>query len=284
MAICPTRADLQACMPIFWPAKLQALLPLSAASILAKQQAVFRKDWEAVSEAWGDVSRDEYLYMWLLVNSRSFYHTTPQTLKLPKSDHMIMQPVADLFNHTAEADCCRVAYDEHFFSMTTGRSHQPGEELFISYGAHSNDFLLVEYGFSLAHGLNRWDEISLDPYLCPLLSKHQQALLEDAGFWGSYVLDAETACYRTQTALRLLYLGEAQWRAVLDGRRDEDADQEAVDEALLKILRVCEKDVRSTLARLDRLRVGAEESRESLRQRWLQIKELVIANIFRLKG
>ncbi|KAG5981045.1 hypothetical protein E4U54_006694, partial [Claviceps lovelessii] len=286
-AVFPSKGDITASMPLSWPPELQALLPATAKTLLDKQSAKFAKDWSLVSAAYPSViTHDDFLYAWHLINSRTFYHTTRRTqTRLPKEDHMVLQPVADLFNHAPDGTLalCHVVFNEDCYTFTTSRSCKDGEELFIRYGPHSNDFLLVEYGFALPSGLNKWDEVGLDPYMCPLFMAQQKHTLDEAGFWGKYMLDAETPCYRTQTALRLLCLSEPQWRAVLDGQRDEDEDAEAVNRELLKVLRRCEKDVKSKVMDLDRCAAGDEEMTDRLRQRWLQIKELVASNMSRLQ-
>ncbi|KAJ6444022.1 SET domain-containing protein [Purpureocillium lavendulum] len=287
-AVLPSLEDVSAGMPICWPSELQALLPAAASAMLAKQQAKFDTDWALVSAAFPDdstharLTRDGFLYAWNLVNSRTFYHTTPRTEKLHKDDHMVLQPVADLFNH-APRGSCSVAYDAAGFTMVALRAHAPGDELSIQYGAHSNDFLLVEYGFALPRDANPWDETGLDAYVCPLFAPAQRRRLEAAGFWAGYVLDAQTACYRTQTALRLLCVSPAQWRAVLDGTRDEDLDAPAVDAELLRVLRRYEKDVRARVAEVERSAAGSDATRGLLRARWIQIKELVVAAISRIQ-
>ncbi|KAG5921288.1 hypothetical protein E4U42_005913 [Claviceps africana] len=283
-AVFPTQQDVAASMPLSWPPDLQALLPAAAKALLDKQSAKFARDWALVSAAYPGLARDAFLYAWHLINSRTFYHTTRRTqTRRPREDHMVLQPVADLFNHAPDGPLCHVSFDEDRFTITAGGPCRRGDELFIRYGPHSNDFLLVEYGFILPGRLNRWDEMALDPYLCPLFTPRQRRTLEEAGFWGRYMLDSETACYRTHTALRLLCLSEPQWTAVLDGRRDEDEDAEAVAGELGRVLRSCETDVRSKLVELHRCAAAEEETADRLRQRWLQMKELVVASMARLQ-
>ncbi len=95
-AVFPSKADIHAVLPICWPSELRALLPHTAATLLGKQSAKFQKDWAAVEAVYAPrLSKEDFLYGWLLVNTRSFYHTTRQTAKLPKEDHMVLQPVVD---------------------------------------------------------------------------------------------------------------------------------------------------------------------------------------------
>ncbi|TQW01046.1 hypothetical protein V2A60_002064 [Cordyceps javanica] len=287
----PSRDDIRAMLPVCWPAELRALLPHTASALLAKQSAKFQKDWAAVDAAafdtggGGRLSKEAFLHAWLLVNTRSFYHTTRRTAKRPKEDHMVLQPVADLFNHSP-AGWCAGAFDEAAFTITTRAAHAAGEELFIQYGPHGNDFLLVEYGFTLPPPLNdAWDETCLDPYLCPAAAAAgHRAALEDAGFWGGYMLDRQTACYRTHVALRALCLTPLQWRAVLAGERDEDRDKPAVDAALAALLRrQAETDVAARLRAVEEATAGEPLSRQSLRDRWAQIQELIVGTRRRLE-
>ncbi|KAK1255922.1 hypothetical protein MKX07_008181 [Trichoderma sp. CBMAI-0711] len=279
----PSRRDIASSLPICWPAKLRSLLPPGAKILLAAQQEKFNKDWALVEAAYPQLQKDEYLYNWLLVNTRTFYHTNRKTDKLPKEDHMALQPVADLFNHTPEG-YCTAAFDDKFFTFTTTRTHQPGEEVFIRYGPHGNDMLLVEYGFTLPSSLNPWDETCLDPYICPSLTADQRERLEAAGFWGKYMLDSQTACYRTYVALRMLCLPPRHWQDILDGLRDEDEDSPVINAALLKVLTKYDSDITSSLEQLAGSSVGDEEMRGSLTDRWLQIRQLVTAAIERLQS
>ncbi|KAM3506568.1 hypothetical protein MY11210_007509 [Beauveria gryllotalpidicola] len=294
-AVFPSRADIRAALPLCWPSELRTLLPHAAAARLARQSAAFHRDWACVEAAAvvydAALTKDDFLYAWLLVNTRSFYHATRATAKrLPKEDHMVLQPVADLFNHApAGGAFCVGAFDDAdaAFTVTTRAAHAPGDELFIQYGPHGNDFLLVEYGFTLPAPLNdAWDETSLDPYLCPALAAGgHRMVLEDAGFWGTYMLDRETACYRTHVALRALCLTPLQWRAVLDGERDEDRDRGRVEAALVAVvLRPAEEDAAARIRDVDEATAGEALSRQALRDRWAQIMELLVGMRQRLEA
>ncbi len=195
---------------------------------------------------------------------------------------MALQPVADLFNHSPNG--CSVAFTTSNFTITTTvPTPEAGQEMFIRYGLHSNDFLLVAYGFTLPHRLNTFDEVCLDAYLLPLFSPRQKDVLESRGFWGRYMLDADTACYRTQVALKVLCLPEHTWLDVLDGERDEDeeADLELVDGQLLKVLRKYAADIREVRDKVNDASVG-DVMRNILRERWEQISDLVETAITRI--
>ncbi|KAL8391200.1 hypothetical protein RB595_009993 [Gaeumannomyces hyphopodioides] len=323
-------------MPFCWPKELQDLLPCRAAELLRKQKAKFARDWDVVSAAGFSLPRpatvapatpipssptaaadadakqqqgsqqqhdtqplDEarYRYAWLLANTRTFYYVDPRTARLPREDRMVLQPVADLFNH-ADRDGCPVAFGEDDFTVRSGAAHEPGAELSICYGNHSNDFLLAEYGFVLDDGGgdgdgngNRFDEVCLDDVLLPRLSARQRDLLEGRDFLGNYVLDRQTACYRTEVALRLLACpssSAAAWEAFVDGGDGGGGrQQEAADRLLLGLLAEHRRGVvRKRVAALEGERmaaVGTAAQRGLLATRWRQIDGLLEAAIQRLE-
>lgn len=309
-------------MPLTWPEALQALLPTAAKRMLDKQRAKFEKDWALVSAAFpiqdkdkdkakarakgdsggapqAECTRDEYLYAWLLVNTRTFYFVTPKTEKLPKEDHMVLQPVADLFNHT-DRHGCHVAFDHAgSFTFTATRAYEKGEEVHISYGRHSNDFLLVEYGFVLAR--NEWDEACLDDAVLPALSRRQREEVDDAGFLGNYVLDRDTVCHRTQVAVRILAVDSGRrgggltmgkWHRFVKGLDDGEGSQAEVDALLVDLLGDYEDTIKSKVRDLKKWKVGDEDGAEDINEsrrelllgRWDQIRKLVRATIERLEG
>jgi hypothetical protein len=132
-----------------------------------------------------------------------------------------------------------VSFSSSGYTITTPAKIKKGEEVYISYGNHSNDFLLTEYGFILGEegGGNRWDEVPLDAYILPLFSAKQKERLEERGFLGKYVLDRKEVCYRTQVALRILVLPIRKWERFVDGLEDGEKEQGAVDKWLGKMLK-----------------------------------------------
>ncbi len=113
---------------------------------------------------------------------------------------MVLNPFADYFDHADEG--CSVEYGPKGFKISSDRVYERDDEIYISYGSHSNDFLLAEYGFILPG--NKWDEIQLDHILLAELSTRQRYQLEELGFLGKYALDHGTVCHRTHVALRLI--------------------------------------------------------------------------------
>lgn len=199
-------------------------------------------------------------------------------------DRMALNPVADLLNHT-DVNGCIVSFDDKHFTITTTKEYSVGEEIYISYGNHSNDFLLVEYGFLLAQ--NKWDEVCLDDVILPALSATQKEELESVSFLGNYVLDSRTVCHRTQVALRIMCVSLGKWQSFVDGVDDGERSQRMVDELLVKLLKKYEQAIKKTLksiATAGKFDEGAEKARDDLLEaRWAQIQALVAATIQRLE-
>ncbi|KAK0656474.1 SET domain-containing protein [Cercophora newfieldiana] len=284
-AVVPTASDLTSSLPLAWDPTLHPYLPPAASSLLQKQLTKFTSDHSiflSSSPAHSDIPKSTYLYNWLLVNTRTFYHETAKTkrLRLRPEDRMVLQPVADLFNHSSSG--CNVSFDKTQFTITTDRAYKEGEEVFICYGRHSNDFLLVEYGFVFDY--NQWDEVGLDELILPKLSAKQKEDLDEFGFLGKYVLDAETVCYRTQVALRILCLPSRLWLRFVQGEDDGEAHQKKVDELLVSMLRKYVGTIGDTLETIGSLEDGEASQREMLCLRWRQIRRLVDKTITRLES
>jgi hypothetical protein len=284
-AVLPSRESVSTHLPLAWNDRaLHRYLPKPAQALLNKQQSKFGRDWSAIQQSPLAVSipkQDDFLYFWLLTNTRTFYHDSPQMAKLPKDDRMVLQPVADLFNH-ADAGC-EVAFTADGFTITADKEYAEGDEVYICYGKHPNDLLLVEYGFVLAE--NRWDEVCLDDAVLPELSRQQKAVLDERGFLGNYVLDQSTVCYRTQVALRLLCVPVGKWeRLVYEGEDGGEAVQQEVDGLLAKILRKYRGKVEETIQELEELGDRQSWQQEVLSLRWQQIRRLVNQTIERLEA
>lgn len=201
---------------------------------------------------------------------------------------MAQSPFADYFNHTSSPSACTASFSSSGYSITTAAKIMKGEEVYISYGSHSNDFLLTEYGFILSEegGGNQWDEVPLDSYILPLFSSKQKERLEERGFLGKYVLDRRDVCYRTQVALRILVLPAKKWERFVDGLEDGEKEQGTVDKVLGKVLRQFEKEVKEKIKEVMGLGedVWMECQKDMLRRRWVQIEILIQAAIGRIQG
>lgn len=201
-------------------------------------------------------------------------------------DCMALNPFADYFNHTSRG--CHVSFTPEGYKILTDKRYDKGEEVFISYGNHSNDFLLAEYGFILPgageQGGNEWDEVLLDDYILPLLSAEKKEMLKSAGFLGRYVLDRTEACYRTQVAVRAQCLSERKWQRFVDGSDEGDDDKETVNAVLLKVLKRYLKDTDKFSKQVRAIKEGEASHRVMLGRRWKQIGDLLQREIDRIQN
>jgi hypothetical protein len=183
---------------------------------------------------------------------------------LTGSDCYVMCPFIDYFNHSDAG--CHQHHDAKGYSVTADREYKAGDEVFVSYGTHTNDFLLVEYGFLLDD--NSRDSIPLDHLLLPLLSSDQVAALKDDGFHGSYTLSAADPliCHRTQAVLRLIVLDTRRYSAFVSGDDDGSRDQPRVNQYVIGILTKYSRHIMDVIEEVDQLRLSEEQTRPKNRR------------------
>ncbi|KAK5046564.1 hypothetical protein LTR84_007325 [Exophiala bonariae] len=157
-----------------------------------------------------------FTHAWANVNSRCFYHVAPGK-RAPKDSNeaMAMVPAMDLFNHSHMANC-NTSYDRKGFHVVTEQAISAGQELLLSYGAHSNDTLWTEYGFIMDpngdDSIRGFDEVVLDG-LTPI----EMDVLEGVSYLGNYTLTAQGLCWRTEVVSWLGILSRNQWFRFIEG-------------------------------------------------------------------
>lgn len=272
-AVLPNMKDFEAGIPMLWPRELSDLLPLESRDNLRKREEGFQSGWSVFRDAFPEVPYEEYTYAWMVVNTRTFYNETPETLKYPWEDRLALIPVADLFNHSD--DGCKVYYSPNAYHIVADRAYKKGEELFISYSRHSNDYNLLEYGFIPDE--NPSDDVYIDDVVFPKLSKSHKEELKKRDLLGEYPLDPSTEEFRrTQGVLRLLCCTTKQFHEFLDGKEKGRFVQDRVDAYLVGLLEELLSDVVvRRLQQIEELKVGREDQRALLAKRWMQIEELV---------
>lgn len=283
----PTKMDFQSTMPLYFSKELRSLLPPAATTLLNNQLSKFDKDWSTLQPHLPSITKDLYTYTWLIVNTRTFYWEYPDLAnshpRLPKKrnrltadDCYAMCPFMDYFNHSDIG--CDPQADKMGYSVTADREYKAGEEVFVSYGSHTNDFLLVEYGFILDSNKN--DSIPLDHILLPLLNSGQIDALKEDGFHGDYTLSPQepTICHRTQTMLRLLLLDNRRYSSFVSGDDDGNKDQARLNSYLVDILEKYSRQIMDTIDEVESLTIESKARRRSSRRK-SQITEYVIAQL-----
>lgn len=278
----PTKEALAKALPFWWAQEAQSLLPEAASDLLRTQKQRLQSDWQVVSTKLPTTSFDQYTYNWFLVGTRTFYFTHQDTPDdIDPYECIALVPFADYFNHAEHG--CSVHFSPECYSFSADRVIQEGEEVFISYGNHSNDFLLAEYGFCLE--TNQWDVVSLDSVLSPLFDEERRRLLEEADFWEHYTLDVDSVCYRTQVAVRLLSMPSELWCVSMkSGFNEEDEYQELADHTLANILEVFLERIYGKMEELRSLDSRLTCEKDVLTRRWTQILSLVNTGLHRLRN
>ncbi|KAF2754310.1 SET domain-containing protein [Pseudovirgaria hyperparasitica] len=272
-ALFPSISDLETALPFFWPKAIQELLPAPAKASLEAQTKRLNRDKTQVVRELPDIPPSTFTYYWMVVNSRSFYLPTPEMQALDFIDRLVLMPVADLFNH-ADAGC-RTTFSPDGYQFAADRDYAEGEEVKICYGDHTNDFLLVEYGF--VQRFSRWDKVFLDDVILPKLDVHRKTVLNRRKLLGSYEIGPEMlGCPRTQAVLRLLFCGRGQWEKFVRGNSDGKESQADANALLETLLAEYEELVNQRIETIAGVHDGLEAQRRVLMDRWKQI-ELVVS-------
>ncbi|KAJ3348951.1 hypothetical protein HDU83_000935 [Entophlyctis luteolus] len=160
-----------------FPSSLQDLLPEYLRHGLMQQQAkTLQRDFEAVRKIGLNIDADDFRWGWFAVNTRCItLNTSIQTNYSANTNDpkIALAPFLDLLNHSQfakiSANFNRIT---NAFEIVALEDIPRGKECFISYGAHDNAFLLVEYGFAISRHCenkelnfwthNRFDHLNID--------------------------------------------------------------------------------------------------------------------------
>lgn len=302
--IWPSEEDFKTILPFNWPDNLQSLLPVAAQDLLAAQQKKLENDWKDLQPFLPPDSKDLFSYTWMIVNTRCFYWDYPDLppSRLPKKrqsltadDCYAMCPFLDYFNHADEG--CEPLHDALGYAVTCNREYKAGEEVYVSYGSHNNDFLLVEYGFILEQ--NNCDTTQVDHLILPKLTQAEIETLKEDSFYGNYTVTNRSVCHRTQAALRLQTLPARRYRVFVSGADDGSSDQKRIDIKCRQLLDEYAREIIHTEDAIDGLEVndGVEigvdkarpaketveegsvkaEQKDILAKRWTQVRNIVNA-------
>lgn len=117
----PTMDDLKKGMPMCWSKDLQQKLPSSVNQPLERQLADYHKDWSASNSICRKYafSEDDFLYYWMIVNSRSFHWKPPRA----KAGSMVMCPFIDYLNHGPTGSTCRVTQNAKGYEVVANRNY-----------------------------------------------------------------------------------------------------------------------------------------------------------------
>ncbi|KAL4953216.1 hypothetical protein BDW69DRAFT_8518 [Aspergillus filifer] len=298
----PTRKDFEDCMPILWPESLRNSLPAgyllppsisgrwksirkqklafeydsSHQNILDQQEQRLRQAWKSVVAVFPETNWETYSYHWLIVNTRSFYYLMPgQAAPEDRNDAMALLPFADYFNHSDVA--CNVKFDGRNYVFRAAKAYESGEEIFMSYGPHPNDFLFTEYGFFLDE--NESETLYLDDIIFQDLTPALQEELNVQQYFGNYQVTTAGVCYRTEIAACMKYMPLQDWQNYVLGYSTRGVDAKKSEDVIRGWIRRYIDETDLTIEELVNLGLseinqGDKDKVQMLLRRWRQIKDL----------
>ncbi|KAF7588594.1 hypothetical protein BBP40_005479 [Aspergillus hancockii] len=311
-SVWPSWQELEDSMPILWPAHLRrsnssfededesgpSLLPPSVSGLwnsfekvpvgvdydtryqnmLAQEEKRLRHAWEHVIAVFPKTEWKSFAYYWLIINSRSFYYVAPGR-EAPEdwNDAIAMVPYADYFNHE-DNSACEVQYDHVDYTFRTTRGYGKGEEVYMSYGPHSNDFLFVEYGFFLDK--NDSDSIYLDDIIFQDLTIPDKKELVHQNCFGNFEVTPTDISPNIETAACLKYMSKRDFRIYVEGRSKRAFDAEKSAEIIRGWIGIYLKESETTIEIITGMLSAADSEKwekerlEMLLSRWGQIRGL----------
>lgn len=218
-------------------------LPRSTRNHATRMATKFSNDYETVLKLLKDQNApesmlpyDDFLLYWMCINSRCLYMEMPQ--KKTTDDNFTMAPYVDFINHSS-TDQCVLKIDRSGFNVITSNLYKQGEELFLSYGPHSNEFLLCEYGFYLPR--NEWNDLDISDEIIDTLNPDQIDYLKEHHYFGDYTLNHENVSFRTDVALAVYQEKQnlhsnKRLNALLNGVSDGSYYKRRSNQLLIRIL------------------------------------------------
>ncbi|XP_005073937.1 SET domain-containing protein 4 isoform X2 [Mesocricetus auratus] len=183
----------------------------------------------------GIFSYSAFLWAWCTVNTRAVYlRSTRQECLSAEPDTCALAPYLDLLNHSPHVQV-KAAFNEKTsrYEIRTASRCRKHQEVFICYGPHDNQRLLLEYGFVSScnpHACVPVPGDALVKYL-PAADKQmhkKMSILRDHGFTENLTFGWDGPSWRLLTALKLLCL-EAEkftsWKKVLLGEAISDTNE-----------------------------------------------------------
>ncbi|KAL1788607.1 SET domain-containing protein 4 isoform X1, partial [Sigmodon hispidus] len=180
-------------------------------------------------------SYSAFLWAWCTVNTRAVYlKARRQEWLSAEPDTCALAPYLDLLNHSPQVQV-KAAFNEQTgcYEIRTASRCRKHQEVFICYGPHDNQRLLLEYGFvsfSNPHACVPVPGEVLVRYLPPADKQvhKKMSILKDHGFTENLTFGWDGPSWRLLTALKLLCL-EAEkftsWKKVLLGEVISDTNE-----------------------------------------------------------
>ncbi|KAL4975587.1 hypothetical protein BDW66DRAFT_137210 [Aspergillus desertorum] len=243
-------------------------------NLLPRQEKRLRDTYDAIRSVFPATGWKEVAYNWAIINSRSFYYVSPgKNEPSDWNDAIGMVPFADYFNHKDGASC-EVTFDGENYNFQAAERYEEDEEIYMSYGPHSNDFLLVEYGFYLEDNLS--DGVYLDDVILPELTRSEKRDLAERECFGNFEITASGADSSTMAAASIKYMSRPKWREYVAGVSEAGFDASKTAGIVRGWIGVYLRECTTTIASLVEVSKSEKEKDkvDLVLARWKQIHRL----------
>ncbi|CAG8463767.1 16321_t:CDS:2, partial [Acaulospora colombiana] len=221
-------------MPIYYDDDLTKLVPGNMREMIESQVSKFEKDFiNAHEKLCLQISKKEFLWGWLCVNTRCIYL---ETSIYDARENIAVAPMLDFLNHSSEAKIKgEFNQSTQCYEITTFSPYQKGQQVFINYGPHDNYLTLLDYGFTIPG--NPFAYVLIDDeffeYNVPgedeQIMKFKLKLLLDNGFYRLLNLDVDdNANTDRENELALSQHSQSlisKWKSTLTGELEKIDDQ-----------------------------------------------------------
>ncbi|KFP71679.1 SET domain-containing protein 4, partial [Acanthisitta chloris] len=224
-------------------------------------------------------------WAWCTVNTRTIYmkHSQRECFSL-EPDVYALAPYLDLLNHSPNVQV-KAAFNEQTrsYEIWTNSQCKKYEEVFICYGPHDNQRLLLEYGFVAMDNPHSSVYVSSDTllkYLPPLdkQRKAKLAILKDHDFLENLTFGWDGPSWRLLTALKLLSLGAdefACWRRTLLGEVISARNEQQTWNIVGKICHFLLEETQHVLLQISQLK----RTKESLKPHLALVEKLHLEDL-----
>ncbi|NXH10811.1 SETD4 protein, partial [Bucco capensis] len=213
-------------------------------------------------------------WAWCTINTRTIYmkHSQKDCFSF-EPDVYALAPYLDLLNHSPNVQV-KAAFNEQTrsYEIWTNSQCKKYEEVFICYGPHDNQRLLLEYGFVATDNPHSSVHVSSDILLkyFPPLDKQRNAklsILKDHDFLENLTFGWDGPSWRLLTALKLLSLGADEftcWRRTLLGDVISARNEQQALNIAAKICHFLIEETQHILLQISQLQSNRENLRKHL--------------------
>ncbi|CAN2387572.1 SET domain containing 4 [Pristimantis euphronides] len=243
--------------PVYWEAETVNYLPDPVKQKAVEQRSAVHEFYtsalpffKSLDPLFPEILPDILTYeavrwAWCTVNTRTVYmkHARRDCFS-GEQDVYALAPYLDLLNHHAGVQV-EAAFNEknRCYEIRTLLPYRKYEQVFICYGHHDNQRLLLEYGFIAANNPHQSVYVTQDVVLQYVSRTDKQlqkkwSLLKENGCLGNLTFGQDGPSWRLLTACRLLSLRAEEfpyWKKVLLGSFVSESCEPATVELVRKI-------------------------------------------------